>query len=98
MYTADHILLLLPIKYLIKKDGEMTTPFKLATGTEYSISNLHVLFCLCVVRKNTANVGKKALNMCQQAQKGFYGIFVGTPHNQKGYLVYVPNKQKILSS
>ena len=42
MYTEDCILLVLPIKYLIKEDGETTTSFKLATGTEPSISNLHV--------------------------------------------------------
>ena len=35
--------------------------------------------------------------MRYQAQKGFRGIFVGIPEDQKGYLVYVPHKQKILS-
>ena len=36
--------------------------------------------------------------MRHQAQKGFHGIFVGIPHNQKGYLVYVLQKRKIVSS
>ena len=88
MYTTDNIFPVLPIKYLIKKDGDLTTPFKLATGKKPSVSHLQVLFCPFVVRKATARVGTKALNMCHQAQKGFLRIFVGIPHHQKGYLVY----------
>ena len=51
----------------------------------------------CVVRKATEKVGKKALNMCHQSQKGFCGIFVGISQHQKGYLVYVPITRKIIS-
>ena len=36
--------------------------------------------------------------MCHPAQKGFCGIFIGILQHQKGYLVYVPHKQNILSS
>ena len=39
MYTTDHIFLDLPIKYLINKDGNPTTPHKLAKGTEPSVSH-----------------------------------------------------------
>ena len=92
MYTADHILLVLTIKYSIKKDGNPTKPFKLDT----SVSNLNVLFFPRVVQKSTAHVGKKELNIRHQVQKGFYGIFAGIPQHQKGYLVYVPHKHKIL--
>ena len=77
MQTTDHIFLVLPIKDLIKKDGKPTMSFKLATGMKPSVSHLRVLFCPCVVRKSTANVDKKALNMCHQVQKYFRGIFVG---------------------
>ena len=55
-------------------------------------------FCPCVVRKATAHVNTKTLNMRHQAQKGFRGIFVGIPDHQKGYLVYVPSTRKIISS
>ena len=34
MYTTDHIFPVLPIKDLINKDGDPTTPYKLATGTK----------------------------------------------------------------
>ena len=88
MYTTDHIFPVLQIKYIINKDGEMTTTFKLATCTKPLVSYLRVLFCPCVVRKGTAHVDKKALNMCHQAQKAFCCIFVGIPVS-KGYLVYV---------
>ena len=44
-----------------------------------------------------AHVETKALNMRHQVQKRFRGIFVGIPEHQKGYLVYVPSKRKIIS-
>ena len=49
MYTADHNFLVIPIKDLINEDINLTTPFKLETGTEPSVSHLRVLFCPCVV-------------------------------------------------
>ena len=87
MYTTDHIFPVLPIKDLINKDGNPTTPNKIAIGTKPLVSHLRVLFCTCTVRKATAHVETKMLNMRHQAQKGFLGIFVGIPENQKGYLV-----------
>ena len=98
MYTENHIFLGLPIKDLINKDSETTTPYKLATGMKPSISHLRVLFCTCVVRKDTAHVGTKALTMRHQAQKGFHGIFYVIPQHKKGYLVYVTHRRKIISS
>ena len=70
----------------------------MATGTKPSVSHLRVLFFPCVVRKYTAHVETKTLNMRHQAQKGFRGIFVGIPEHQKGYLVYVPSTIKVISS
>ena len=58
---------------------------------------MRVIFT-CVVHKATANVGTRVLNMCHQAQKGFRGIFVGIQNNNKGYLVYVPDTRKLISS
>ena len=98
IYTTGHIFPVLPIKDLINEDGYPITPFNLATGTKPSVSYLRVLFCLCVVRKATAHIGTKALNMHHQAQKGFHGIFDAIPKHQKGFLVYVPNTRKIISS
>ena len=89
--------LVLPIKDLINEDGNPTTPYKLATGVKPSMFHLRVLFCPRVVQKATAHGGTKALNIRHQAQMGFHGIFVGISQHQKGYLVYVPHKQKILS-
>ena len=79
MYTTDHIFLVLPIKYLINEDGNPTTSHKLETGTKPSVSHLRALFFPCVVRKATAHVETKTLNMRHQKQKGFCGIFVGIP-------------------
>ena len=83
MYTTDHIFPILPIKYHINEDGDSTRPHKLATGTKPSVSHLRVLFCPCVVRRATAHVETKTLNMRHQAQKGFRGIFVCIPEHQK---------------
>ena len=63
MYTTDHIFPVLTIKYMINNDGDPTTPHKLATGTKPSVSHLRVLFFPCVVRKATAHVETKKLNM-----------------------------------
>ena len=98
MYKTDHIFPVLPIKDIINEDGDPTTPHKLETGAKPSVSYLRVLFYPCVVRKATAHVETKALNMRHQAQKGFRSIFVGIPQRQKGYLVYVPSTRKIISS
>ena len=98
MYMIDHIFPVLTIKYLIKEDGDPTTPHKLAKGTKPSVSHLRVLFFPCVVQKYTAHVETKELNMRHQAQKGFRGIFVGIPEHQKGYLVYIPSTRNIISS
>ena len=87
IYTADHIFTVTPIKDLMNEDGDPTIPFKLATGTKPSVSNLCVLIFTCVVLKATTHVEKKALNMHHQAQKGFRVISVGIPQYQKGYLV-----------
>ena len=98
IYTTYQIFPVLPIKDLINEDGDPTTPFKLETSTKSSVSHLRVLFCPSVVKKATSHVGTKALNICHQAQKRFRIIFVGIPHHQKGYLVYVPRTRKIISS
>ena len=98
MYTTDNIFPVLPIKDLINEDGNPTTPHKLATGTKPSVSHLRVLSCPCVVRKSTAHVETKMLNMCHQAPKGFRGIFIGIPEHQKGYLMYVPSTIKVILS
>ena len=83
MHKISQIFPVLPIKYLINKGGNPTMPFKLTTGTKPSVSHLRVSFFPCVVRKATAHVGTKTLNMRHQAQKDFRGIFVGIPQHQK---------------
>ena len=51
MYTKDHIFPVLPIKYLINEDGDLTTPHKLETGTKPSVSHSRVLFFYVFYRK-----------------------------------------------
>ena len=98
MYTTDHIFPVLPIKDMMNEDEDPTTPHKLSKGTKPSVSHLLVLFCPCAVRKATAHVETKTLNISHKAQKGFRGIFIVIPEYQKEYLVYVPSTRKIISS
>ena len=79
MYTTDHIFLVLTIKHLVDNYGEPTTPHKMATGKEPTVSNLCDVFCPCVLQKATAHVDTKSVNMLHQSQKGFRGIFVVIP-------------------
>ena len=81
MYMTDHIFSVLPTKHPENQGGEPTAPHKLATGKKPSVSNPHVLFCLCVAQKATAQVETKILNMHHQPQKGFYVIFIVIPQN-----------------
>ena len=97
MYLADHIFRVIPIKDLINENGNPTTPYKLATCTKPSLSHLRVLFFPYVVRKATARVGTKVLNMRHQEHNGFRSIFIGIPQHKKQYLVYVPHIEKIIS-
>ena len=39
MYTTDYILTVIPINFLVYKNGEPTTPHKLASGTKPSSSS-----------------------------------------------------------
>ena len=98
MCTTYHIFPVLPIKSLINKYSDPTTPYKNATSTKASVSHLRQLFCPCVVRKATSHVDKKALSLCHQAQMGFCGIFVAIPQHQQEYLVDVKITRKIISS
>ena len=66
MNTTDHIFPVLPIKHLVNKYGEPTTPNKLASDKEPSVSNLRVLCFPRVVKNASAHVDTKALRMhCQ---------------------------------
>ena len=69
MYMTDHIYPVLPIKDIIKEDGDPTTPHKLATGKKPSVSHLRVLFCSCAVRKATEHVETKTLKMRPSAKR-----------------------------
>ena len=89
MYTTYHIFPVLLIKDIINDDADPKTPHKLATGMKPSVSHLHMLFCPCVLRKSTANVETKTLNMRHQAQNGFSGICVAITEHQKVYLVFI---------
>ena len=63
MYITDQIFMVIPIKDLINEDGDPTTPFKLVTSTKPSVSHLRVLLCPGVVRRGTAHIGTKTLNI-----------------------------------
>ena len=59
MYKIDNTFPVLPIKDLIKKDGEPTTPFKLSTGRKPSVSHLRLLFFHVFYRNLLHMLGKR---------------------------------------
>ena len=59
MYMKDHIFPVLPIKDLINKYSGPNMPYKLAKGTNPSLSHLHVLFFPNVCRSFPYNTWKK---------------------------------------
>ena len=96
-HTTYHIFPVLPIKYIINEDSDTTTQYKFLTGTKHPVSHLCLLFCRCVLRKATAHVGKKALNMRHEAQNFFCSISVRIPQHQIEDHVYVPSSREIKS-
>ena len=73
-----------PIKHLVNHYSEPTMTQKQETGTKPSVSNIHALFCPCVVKKDTAHVDTKVLNMHHQSRNGFCVIFAVIPQHQRG--------------
>ena len=69
---------------MVNHDSDPTVPYNMVTSTKPSVSNIRVLFCPCVVQKTTAHNSIKTLNMNNQSQNVFWGIFFGNPQNQKG--------------
>ena len=55
VYTADHIFPVLPIKDLTDEDGEPTTPFKLATGTNLQYC-IYVFYFVHVLNKKVLHM------------------------------------------
>ena len=84
MYAAHHVFPVLPIKDLVNEQGEPCTPFELMHGENPPVRQLRTLFCPVIVKKHTAMKDKKVVNMRNQAQKGYRGVFVGMPENQEG--------------
>ena len=70
MYTTYHIFPVLPIKYLINKDGDLTTPFKLVIGTKTSVSHLLVLF-FHVLYGKLLHIWDKGIKYASPSAKGF---------------------------
>ena len=83
---------------MVNQDGKTTKSHKLAIDTKPSVLNLCVLLCPRVLQKATAHFDTNTLNMCHLSQNYVRDICVGIPRYQKGYLVYVPNTRKIVSS
>ena len=75
MYTTDHIFPHLPIHDMINEDSNLTTPFKLATGTKPSVSHLHIIF-FHVLYIQLHHTVKKVVEYLSSSAKGFRGFFL----------------------
>ena len=96
MYTTDHIFPVLPSKNLINKYGELTTWFKLATGTKPSILYLRIFFSMCCTKiyctcwykggkhaPSSAKVFSRYIHWDSAASKRVYFTY---PTNARSYL------------
>ena len=97
LYTTDHISTVLQIKYMINKDGKLTTPFKHATGTNLQY-HIYACYFFHVLYVNLLHTLTKVVKYTSPSAKGFFSIFVWIPQNQKEYLEYVLSTRKIISS
>ena len=68
MYTTDHVFSVISTGHLVNNYGEPTTTHKLETGMKPPVSNPRFLLCPCIVRKATAHVDTKYLNIRHKSQ------------------------------
>ena len=86
---TDHKFPVLPIKYLVNQESELTTPQNCQLAQKLH-HQTHVVICLCNVRKETAHVDTKALT-CVINHKGvIVAYFLESQNIKKGYLINVP--------
>ena len=87
MYATNHIFLVLPIKGIIMRMAiqQRHTNFQQVRNLQYDI---YACYFVHVLYKSLRRTVRQTINMCHQAQKRFWGIFVGIPEHQKGYHVY----------
>ena len=96
------ICVVLPAKSTSKKDGDeliATTPFFLYFGKEPNVRRYRVFGCpaICKVYRRRSS-DSSILNSKNIVQRGVRGVFVGFPHNQAGWLVFVPSSRHLLTS
>ena len=89
MYMTYHILSVLSAKHLVNQDGEKTRPHKLATGSKPSVSNILVLFCLCVVQKALHMLTQRRQVCVINYKMVFPCYFIDILQHQIGYIIYV---------
>jgi hypothetical protein len=91
-YASD-ISNVLPIRGHTKDGDVPTTPYEILFGKLPFIHQFRVFGSPVIIKRWTtpsSTTGK-------QTERGTRGIFVGFPSNQKGYLIYSPHSQQLLS-
>ena len=78
MYATDHVFPTLPICGLVKEVNP-ATPYELFHDSKPSVGHLRELFCPVIAKKFVAQKDGKQVNMRNQPQHGYCGIFVGFP-------------------
>ena len=88
----------IPVKKLVNKNGFPVTPYELFLGEKPRIGHLRVFGCPVVARKwiITNTEGKTLKN--KTSQRSVKGVFIGLPSNQQGYLLYMPQSNRIAVS
>ena len=88
----------IPVKKLVNKNGFPVTPYELFLNEKPRIGHFRVFGCPAFARKWTITTqdGKRVTNKTSQCS--VKGIFIGLPSNQQGYLIYMPQSNRIAVS
>ena len=109
-YAAE-IFNVLPVKGARFPNGKQGTPYELFHEQKPRVSSFRVFGCPCVAKKfsvalnditSTAHISvrnRRRNNIRNHtSQRGVRGIFIGFPHNQKGFQIYVPSTRQTKTS
>ena len=95
---ATKVFSVVPVRTL-RKNGNLTTPYELLTGTKPKLERFRVLFSPCVVKKYSARVNKITVDVVKSfAQRGVRGMYVGMDDVTTGHLIFIPSIRQVISS
>jgi hypothetical protein len=88
-YHAIEVFSVSSIKDLLYDKDEMSTPYELYYGKTPYLGSYWVSGCPIVAKKYTITNKYGRVTKNTTSQSGTPGFFIGFPHNQQGWLIYI---------